>query len=70
MLSPYNIEVAVKNVKRNNGSAGVDGVEVWEIDTYMEDNWRRIKELILARKYKPKPVLRVEIPKDNGGVRL
>lgn len=70
MLSPYNIEVAVKNVKRNNGSAGVDGVEVWEIDTYMEDNWRRIKELILARKYKPQPVLRVEIPKDNGGVRL
>ena len=32
MLSPYNLEVAIMNVKRNKGSAGVDGVEVSEID--------------------------------------
>ena len=70
MLSPHNLEVAVQNVKRNKGSAGVDGMEVSEIDEYMEGNWARIEEQILARKYKPKPVKRVEIPKDNGGVRL
>ena len=70
MLSPYNLEVAVQNVKRNKGSAGVDGMGVEEIDRFMRDDWARIREQILARKYKPKPVKRVEIPKDNGGVRL
>lgn len=70
MLSPHNIGLAVRNVKRNNGSAGIDGMKVSEIETFMRDNWPRIEEQILARKYKPKPVRRVEIPKDNGGVRL
>ena len=45
-------------------------MEVDGIGEYMEDNWSRIEEQILARTYKPKPVKRVEIPKDNGGVRL
>ena len=58
------------NVKRNKGSAGVDGVEVSEIDEYMEDNWTRIREQILAHTYKPQPVKRIEIPKENGGVRM
>ena len=62
MLSPHNLEVAVQNVKRNKGSAGVDGMEVDGIGEYMEDNWSRIEEQILARTYKPKPVKRVEIP--------
>ena len=35
----------------------------------MKENWRSIKEQIQERKYKPHPVLRVEIPKPNGGVR-
>ena len=70
MLSPYNLGIAVQNVKRNKGSAGVDGMKVEELDAFMRDGWPRIREQILARKYKPKPVKRVEIPKDNGGVRL
>lgn len=70
MLSPQNLGIAVQNVKRNKGAAGVDGVEVDEIDEYMRDNWALIEEQILARKYRPKPVRRKEIPKDNGGVRL
>ena len=70
MFSPHNIGLAVRNVKRNNGSAGIDGMKVSEIEPFMRDNWPRIEEQILARKYKPKPVRRVEIPKDNGGVRL
>ena len=41
MLSPHNLEVAVQNVKRNKGSAGVDGMEVDEIDEYMEDGCSR-----------------------------
>ena len=70
MLSPHNLVQAISNVKKNKGSAGVDGMEVYEIDEYMEDNWKRIEEQILARRYKPKPVKRVEIPKENGGVRM
>ena len=45
-------------------------MEVDGIGEYMEDNWARIEEQILARTYKPKPAKRVEIPKDSGGVRL
>ena len=70
MLSPHNLEVAVQNVKRNKGSAGIDGMKIEEIDGFMRDGWAQIEEQILAHKYKPKPVKRVEIPKDNGGVRL
>lgn len=70
MLSPQNLGVAVQNVKRNKGSAGVDGMEVDEIDAFMCHHWAYVEELILARKYRPRPVRRVEIPKDNGGVRL
>ena len=36
---------------------------------YIKENWPSIKEKIQRRKYKPQPVLRVEIPKPNGGVR-
>ena len=70
MLSPHNLGMAFQNVKRNKGSAGIDGMKVEEIDAFMRDNWTRIEEQILARTYKPKPVKRVEIPKENGGVRL
>ena len=70
MLSLQNLEKAISAVKRNKGSAGVDGVKVDEIESYMHQNWKRIEEEILARTYKPQPVKRVEIPKDNGGVRL
>ena len=70
MLSLQNLEKAINAVKINKGSAGVDGVKVDEIESYMHQNWKRIEEEILARTYKPQPVKRVEIPKDNGGVRL
>ncbi len=70
MLSLQNLEKAINAVKRNKGSAGVDGVKVDEIESYMHQNWKHIEEQILARTCKPQPVKRVEIPKDNGGVRL
>ena len=71
MLSHDNLKVAVANVKRNKGSAGVDGMTVNELDEFIaEGNLTRVVDQILARKYKPKPVKRITIPKDNGGVRL
>ena len=58
-----------KRVYANKGAGGVDGVTTKELEEYMRANWRSIKEQIRARTYKPQPVLRVEIPKPNGGVR-
>ena len=56
MLSFQNLEKAINAVKRNKGSAGVDGVKVDEIESYMHQNWKHIEEQILARTYKPQPV--------------
>ncbi len=69
ILSRENVLEAYNQVKANKGSAGIDGITVEEIDNYLRQHWRPTKELIKQRKYKPQPVLRVEIPKPNGGVR-
>lgn len=69
ILSRSNMRMAYKKVKANKGAGGVDGISIEEVDAYLKENWASIKEKILKRKYKPQPVLRVEIPKPNGGVR-
>lgn len=69
ILSSENVIKAQLRVTSNKGGAGIDGMHVNELDEYMHNNWEHIKESILARKYKPAPVRRVEIPKPNGGVR-
>ena len=69
ILSDENIRRAKKRVYANKGAGGVDGVTVRELDEYMGQNWESIKQQIRERKYRPQPVLRVEIPKPNGGVR-
>ena len=69
ILSNENIEKAYRRVYANKGAGGVDGVSTKELEAYMKANWKGIKEQIRTRAYKPQPVLRVEIPKPNGGVR-
>lgn len=69
ILSKENIERAYKKVYANKGAGGVDGVTATELAEYMQENWGSIKEQIRTRTYKPQPVLRVEIPKPNGGIR-
>ena len=69
ILSRENMLLAYKKVKANKGAGGIDDISVDEIDEYLKENWEDIKERIRNRKYKPQPVLRVEIPKPNGGVR-
>lgn len=69
ILSDENIRFAKKRVYANKGASGVDGVTVRELDEYMAQNWEGIKQQIRERRYRPQPVLRVEIPKPNGGVR-
>lgn len=60
---------AYKKVKANGGASGIDGITTKEVRGYLVKNWSSIRERIRQRKYKPQPVLRVEIPKPNGGVR-
>lgn len=69
ILSRENMLDAYNQVKANKGSAGIDGITMEQIDEYLRKNWQITKELIKQRKYKPQPVLRVEIPKPNGGIR-
>jgi group II intron reverse transcriptase/maturase len=69
ILSRENMAQAYKKVKSNKGASGVDGISIEEIHEYLKENWPGIKERIQKRKYKPQPVLRVEIPKPGGGVR-
>lgn len=69
ILCPDNMMLAYKKVKANKGASGIDGIEVDEVKDYLKENWQGIKERIQKRKYKPQPVLRVEIPKASGGVR-
>src|SRR5699024_3909449 len=70
ILDRNNMNGAYKQVIKNKGSAGVDGMTVDEVGGYLAKNREEIIEAIRERKYKPQPVLRVEIPKPNGGVRL
>ena len=64
-----NLLEALKRVKRNRGSAGVDGMTTEELSAYLMGQWPRLREELLAGRYHPHPVRRVSIPKDGGGVR-
>jgi RNA-directed DNA polymerase len=64
-----NAKAALKRVRQNKGSPGVDGMTVDELPEYLVENWETIREELLAGSYQPKPVKRQEIPKSGGGVR-
>src|ERR1700692_1015522 len=64
-----NLKEALRRVKANQGSAGVDGMTVGGITDYLKQHWPAIREQLLNGTYEPKPVRRVEIPKPDGGVR-
>jgi RNA-directed DNA polymerase len=65
-----NMRRAYRRVVSNKGAPGVDGMCTEGLRAYLQKNWARIKEELLAGRYEPQPVLRVEIPKPGGkGVR-
>jgi len=64
-----NCKQALKRVKANKGSPGVDGMTVHELPGFLQQHWPVIREQLLSGTYKPQPVRRVEIPKADGGVR-
>jgi len=64
-----NCKQALKRVKANKGSPGVDGMTVQALPGFLQQHWPAIREQLLSGTYKPQPVKRVEIPKPDGGVR-
>jgi RNA-directed DNA polymerase len=64
-----NLKEALRQVKANKGSSGVDGMTVVALSDYLRQHWPAIREQLLSGTYEPKPVRRVEIPKPDGGVR-
>ena len=69
ILSSDNGKEAWKQVRTNKGAPGIDGITVEEFPYAFRECWSDIRSSILAGKYKPSPVLRVEIPKPDGNLR-
>lgn len=70
ILRSDNLNAAYRKVKANNGSGGIDGMQVDELLPYLRDHQSGLVEQIRKGKYRPNPVRRVEIPKEGkGGVR-
>jgi len=69
ILTKENLNEAYKRVYANKGASGVDGVTVEELLDHLKEHKAELMESIRARRYKPQPVRRVEIPKDNGKMR-
>ena len=70
MLERGNMLRALQAVEANRGAAGMDGMEVGQLRSYLRGHWTGIKEQILNGSYEPRPVRRVDIPKPGGGTRM
>jgi len=66
MMSPENLTKAIKQVRKNKGAGGVDGMDVEALLPYLQNHQDELIESIMEGTYRPNPVRRVEIPKDNG----
>lgn len=64
-----NMTLAWRQVRKNNGAAGVDGMEISDFGDFAFTNWNSIHSKLMEGTYRPSPVRRVEIKKDDGGTR-
>ena len=62
-----NCQRALRRVKANKGSPGIDGMKVSELPGYLKQRWPAIREQLLSGTYQPQAVRRVEIAKPDGG---
>lgn len=65
-----NLDRAIKRVKANKGKPGVDGMTVYELESWFAKHGKELIEALLTGSYKPNQILGVEIPKGDGGKRL
>lgn len=66
VLERNNLLRALKQVRRNKGAPGIDGMTVDDLPDYLKRYWLNIRQQIIDGRYRPKPVRRVEIPKPDG----
>ena len=66
VLDRNNLVRALKQVQRNKGSPGVDGMTVDDLPSFLKQYWPMLRQQLIEGTYSPKPVLRVEIPKPDG----
>jgi RNA-directed DNA polymerase len=64
-----NMRAAYRQVRRNGGAPGIDGMNVEDLGRYLTGEWQGIKGALLGDRYEPQPVKRVEIAKPGGGMR-
>ena len=64
-----NLKQALRRVRSNKGSPGIDGMTVDELPGYLKQHWPAIREQLLTGTYKPQAVRRVAMAKPDGGVR-
>jgi RNA-directed DNA polymerase len=69
VASSANLNRAYKRVKANQGAAGVDGLTVDELRSWIAENREKLIASLLDGSYRPQPVRGVDIPKAGGGVR-
>jgi RNA-directed DNA polymerase len=67
ILDRDNMNKAYIKVKSNKGAGGIDGMEVDELGQYLKENGKQLTQAIEDGKYRPNPVRRVEIPKEEKG---
>lgn len=70
ILAPENLRAALRRVQQNKGAPGVDGMTVEDLSAHLIVNWPMIREQLLVNTYKPNAILRRELPKEGGGVRV
>jgi RNA-directed DNA polymerase len=70
ILAPGNLNAAYKAVKGNAGSGGIDGMQTNDLLQYLQNHSDELITALQQERYRPNPVKRVEIPKENGKVRL
>jgi group II intron reverse transcriptase/maturase len=70
LVERENLRAALRRVRQNQGSPGVDGMTTEELVPYLRENWVRVREQLLAGTYRPQAVKRQEIPKRGGGTRV
>ena len=70
VLRRANLQRALKQVRQNDGAPGIDGMSVDELPDYLRHHWPEIRAQLVAGRYRPQPVRRVEIPKPDGRKRL
>jgi len=69
IVSNASIAEAWKKVRANKGAPGVDRISIEQFPKWARPQWKYINKRLVQGQYRPKPALRVEIPKESGGMR-